>query len=195
MAVDKYYGYTSGEDYINDQEYIYDTANEDFIKHNFDDFRRAEEVHMSKERIVRKDQIERRKLKRQHEIELKKKGLRAFLAGAGIVAAMSFGVPRFVGGEQLANDVYRIVSDAGYGWRDYENGIQFNHGTTYVSYEDAISDITYMCHVAGYSDAEIDVAFKKIFGINPKNSTFEERDNAKTGRYYQSKAEEKGMGK
>ena len=100
-----------------------------------------------------------------------------------------------MGGEELANEMYKIVTDAGYGWENYTSGLQFNHGTTYVSYDDAMSDITYMCHAAGYSDAEIDVAFKKIFGINPRNSTFEERDDAKMAKYHQTKAEEKGMGR
>ena len=193
---DKYYNFDPyKEDIIRNSEYILDTADDEFISHNLEQYLLAMEIHNANQRRIRKSQIEKRRLNKIHEQKLKRTGIIGFLAGTALAACISCAKPQFVGGEEIANEVYQIMIDEGYGWNNYENGWVFNHGTEYVSYEDAISGIRYACKSAGLSDAEIDVGLSKIIHATPTNSTLEERNAAKKDKYYESKTEEKGMGK
>lgn len=200
---DKYYGFnTYDRDIIENANYIIDQAEKDpeFMAENFDIFRAAMEIQTANQRRVRKSEIEKRKLNQKHQQKLKRTGFYGFIAGSVLMAALSWAKPQFLGGEQLATDAYHLITEDGYGWMDYENGIHFNHGTEYVDYEDAMDDIVHILKSNGMSDADIDVALGKIFHISPSNSTLAERNEAKRDRYYEYKyeqsqevEEEKGM--
>ena len=201
---DKYYGFNPyDKDIIDNAGYIIEQAEKDpeFMAENFDIFRAAMEIQTANQKRIRKSEIEKRKLNAKHQQKLKRTGFMGFIAGSALVAALSWVTPQFLGGEQLATDAYNLITEDGYGWMDYENGIHFNHGTEYVDYEDAMGDIVHILRSSGMSDAEIDVALGKIFHTRPENSTLAERNEAKRDRYYESKVkteeetEEKGLGR
>ena len=191
----KYYNYETGNDIIQDADYILDIADDEFISHNFEQYLAAMEIHNAKEKRVRKAEIEKRRLNQKHQQKLKRNRLYGFIAGTVLMACVGCVKPSFMGGEELANDVYSIMVDEGYGWNNYENGWVFNHGTQYVDFDDAIEDIRTTCYNAGYNDAQIDVALSKILHLQPEHSTLAERIEAKKDRYYQEKVEEKGVTK
>jgi hypothetical protein len=71
----KYYNYETGNDIIQDADYILDTADDEFISHNFEQYIAAMEIHNAKEKRVRKAEIEKRRLNQKHQQKLKRNRL------------------------------------------------------------------------------------------------------------------------
>ena len=190
---DKYYRYETGKDFEEDARYLLDNITDEELANDpnlVDAYINSLNYIAEIETKISKAKIEKRRLNKKHEHELKRAGILGFIAGSAFVAALAFAKPQFVGGEKIANDAYQVIDDEGYGWRDdSQSGYIFNEGTEYVSYEEAMSDITADLRRAGFDDVQIDIALNKIFHKDPENSTLEERVNAKRAYYYEDKLE------
>ena len=194
--MDKYYNYEAGKDIIDDAEYLLDTADDEYIAQNFDKYVAAMEIHLAAERRVRKTEIEKRRLNKIHQEKLKRGKIRAYIGGSVAGICIALATPAFLGGEMIANKVYGIMTEAGYGFNDYENGIVFNKGTHYVDYNDAVENIRDLCYANGMSAAEVDVGLKKIIHATPENSTMSERLGTEVDEFLgKNKTEDKVMGK
>lgn len=196
MAEDKFYGYETGKDFDKDVEYYLNNADEQYIAEHFDEYVACLEYQNEREKRISKEKIEKRRLNKKHEQEIKRVGFLSFLAGQAFIICLACVKPQFVGGEKIANRAYSIIREEGYGWRDNsQSGLIFNQGSEYISYEEAMDRMTSDLRSEEFTDPEIDVALSKLFNADPTMSTLEERNSAKRANYYESKLEEeKGKG-
>ena len=194
---DKYYGFDPYEaDPIDSNDYLVDRVDDDFIVEHLDEYISAIELQNAKEIRVSKANIERRRLKKKHEEQLRRRGILAFLAGTVTALALAFANPQVQGSDFLANKAYESMTEDGYGWRDdSQAGIIFNQNGSTVDYKTAINSIRNKLKSHGMSDADIDVALNAILHISPSDSTFGERVEARSNAYHQSKINEEGMSK
>ena len=197
--LDKYYGFdTYEEDVISNADYVVDKAmdNPEFMAENFEAFCSAMEVQMAAEKRARMDRIEKRRLNQHYQEKLKRGKIWGLIAGSVFGVSVLLAAPQVQGADVLANQVYTIMNDNGFSWRDdSQAGIIFNKYNVYVDYNTALNTIIDKCEEVGMTSAQIDVALDALLHIKPTNSTLRERVTAKNDAYHESKIVNREMGR
>ena len=161
-----------------------------------DQYLAAKDFSDSVDEIIRKNEIDKRRLNQKHAEKLRFGKFKSFILGTALGVSLLVGSEQFKGTNLIANQVNEVVDDFGYGFReDSHAGIIVNQGNSYVDYETAINNIINKCEGMGMTPAQIDVGLKAILGVKPEHSTIEERIVARNDAYHASKVEAIGMGK
>ncbi len=194
---DKYYGFDPvTADRIAANQHFLDTISDDEVVALLPEYLEAVELQNSFEIQISKMEIEKRRLNRQHEEKLRKRGIMGFIAGTAFAVALACATPQVKGADVLGNEVYAVMQDNGYGWRDdSQAGLIFNHYDSYVDYSTAINAIRAKCEEIGMTQAQIDVGLDAVLKVKPINSTFEDRVDARSDAYFQSKMMSEGKSK